>query len=1133
MTAGSVHPGQWRLEHIELVNWGTFHGHHSLDVARQGFLLTGHSGSGKSSLVDAVTAVLTPRGKTRFNAAAADGSSRAGDRSVLSYVRGAWRRAADDDTGEVATTYLRPGATWSGILLRYSDGTLREDGQNNVVTLVKLFHVRRGDMSPADVRDVHLMLPSTITLLELEAFTRNGLDVRGLKRSLPQAHVDAEHSRFAARFSRAPGITGDRAIVLLHKTQSAKNLGSLDDLFRTFMLDEPSTFATADRAVEQFTELSQAHDAVVQASEQIEALMPLVEASKAYDEAGESAAEGRVLSSSLDDFTQSWKLELARSARSVAADGVHRSVEAHRQALASTDQAELRVREAQAVVDSRGGARLDALDAQVREAATRLDFTRSRRTALELGLRHVGVDMPSTFAELIELQRVASTELADAETARATAESCVRTLHGERARVAQRRDAVTAELESLRQSRSNIGKALLDARRVVARATGLPESTLPYAAELLQVRPEFADWTGAIERVLRPLAAVMLVPAAHELVVSAAVDAAHLGAHLRFETVPAVVEPPRRPSSSDSLVYRVEVADGHMRPWLHHELARRFDYLCVESSQQLVETDRGVTRAGQVKRGRRSFEKDDRFRVDDRSHWVLGFDNADKVDHFLELLRNVGNELDRIDGELGAQERSRRAHDDRLRVLRDLESVEWSAIDVDSLAGQHEATVRARAELLSADGNLRTSQHLLQAAMEGLQQAKQSEQTVSEAAAAARAALAMVDEVVSDLEQLTLQEVPPSVAARLESEFHAQRTSRQVTHQTIDVDARKVGQALNRRLQDALSARTSAQLAICDLTGAFVRRWPALAGDLTPDIDDRCGFLQILATLRADRLPDFEKRFFDLLRDQSQQNVGLLAQEIRRAPGQIRHRVDPINTSLRRSAFSPGRFLQIKVEDCRPAVAQDFLRDLNTIATGALAADEDRGDAEARFAVLQQVMRRLGSSEHADIAWRSLCLDTRRHVRFIGLEVDSTHTVLDIYDSGDGRSGGQKQKLVVFCLAAALRYQLTRETDEVPAYGSVIMDEAFDKADATFTRMALDIFREFGFHMILATPLKLLQTLEDYVGGIALVTCHDSNRSHVAPVPFDDVAEAVEADIEPPADDTATNESRALELDLW
>ncbi|WP_425956752.1 ATP-binding protein [Xylanimonas sp. McL0601] len=1126
MTA--VHPGQWRLEHLELVNWGTFHGHHTIDVARKGFLLTGHSGSGKSSLVDAITAVLTPRSKTRFNAAAADGSTRADDRTVLSYVRGAWRRAADGDTGEIATQYLRTGATWSGILLRYANGTTRPDGAPQVVTLVKLFHVKRGATSPGEVHDLHLMLNDQLRLLELEEFARNGLDMRGIKRRWPAADVQPDHSRFAAKFSRALGITGDRAILLLHKTQSAKNLGSLDELFRTFMLDEPSTFAIATRAVEQFTELSQAHDAVVQAREQVNHLTPLAALSQEYDDAGAAAQDAEALSVALDDFTQSWKLELTRQALAGASDLAARMDEAQRLAHTATNEAELRVREAQALVDARGGARLEALDAQLDAATAALTYTRAERDRLERELSSVGIAMPESFEDLAELQRTASAMVAAAESDQQEAEARVRELHQQRARRAERRDVITAELQALRNERSNVGKALIDARRLIVEATGLPRSSLPYAAELVQVRSAHADWTGAIERVLRPFATVLLVPAAHELAVSAAVDAAHLRAHLKLEVVPAVADAPRRPSSEDSLLYRVDVADHPMRAWLNAELGRRFDYLCVETAAELAGADRAVTRAGQVKRAKRSYEKDDRFAVDDRSRWVLGFDNAAKVDFFLDQLRAANDELKGLDSELGTLRRDNLAHQNRLRVLGSAGGIEWPAIDVAARERKVSESTRARAELLSADGDLRQSQHLLTVAESKREEVRAEDGEAGKAAAKASAELAILESSVRELESADIGEVTPSVAALLEAEFYAVRATRQVTHQSIDGDSRKVSQALHLRGREALATRNEAQRKITTLAGDFLRRWPALASDLTDDAEDRQGFLKILGGLRADRLPDFEHRFFDLLREQSQQNIGLLAQEIRRAPSEIRRRVDPINDSLRRSQFGPGRYLQIHVDEARPAVAVEFLRDLNTIASGSLAADEDRADAEARFAVLARVMRQLGSSETADRSWRAQCLDTRRHVRFVGREVDADLTVVDVYDSGEGRSGGQKQKLVVFCLAAALRYQLTRDAEDVPSFGSVVMDEAFDKADATFTRMALDIFREFGFHMILATPLKLLQTLEDYVGGIALVTCRDSKDSQIAPVPFDELTESAQG----AGAEAAEPDQAMLELEL-
>ncbi|WP_349428840.1 SbcC/MukB-like Walker B domain-containing protein [Microbacterium sp. LWS13-1.2] len=152
--------------------------------------------------------------------------------------------------------------------------------------------------------------------------------------------------------------------------------------------------------------------------------------------------------------------------------------------------------------------------------------------------------------------------------------------------------------------------------------------------------------------------------------------------------------------------------------------------------------------------------------------------------------------------------------------------------------------------------------------------------------------------------------------------------------------------------------------------------------------------------------------------------------------------------------------------------------------------------------MLQRVIGRLRSKDRVDIDWRNRVLDTRLHVSFLAREKDVTGRVVRVYDSAEGLSGGQRQKLVIFCLAAALRYQLTEEEDDVPRVGSIVLDEAFDKADIRHTRNAMEVFREFGFHMILATPQKLLQTLEQYVGAITSVSNPDRNASRLANVVF-------------------------------
>ena len=65
-----VRPG-YRLHRLELLNWGTFDGRcEVLRLAGDNTLVTGDIGSGKSTLVDAVTTLLLPANRISYNKAA-------------------------------------------------------------------------------------------------------------------------------------------------------------------------------------------------------------------------------------------------------------------------------------------------------------------------------------------------------------------------------------------------------------------------------------------------------------------------------------------------------------------------------------------------------------------------------------------------------------------------------------------------------------------------------------------------------------------------------------------------------------------------------------------------------------------------------------------------------------------------------------------------------------------------------------------------------------------------------------------------------------------------------------------------------------------------------------------------------
>jgi uncharacterized protein YPO0396 len=83
---GSVGRAGYRLQHLEVFNWGTFDGRiWRLIPGAETALLTGDIGSGKSTLVDALTTLLMPAHKIAYNKAA---GADARERTLRSYVEG-------------------------------------------------------------------------------------------------------------------------------------------------------------------------------------------------------------------------------------------------------------------------------------------------------------------------------------------------------------------------------------------------------------------------------------------------------------------------------------------------------------------------------------------------------------------------------------------------------------------------------------------------------------------------------------------------------------------------------------------------------------------------------------------------------------------------------------------------------------------------------------------------------------------------------------------------------------------------------------------------------------------------------------------------------------------------------------
>ena len=81
---------------------------------------------------------------------------------------------------------------------------------------------------------------------------------------------------------------------------------------------------------------------------------------------------------------------------------------------------------------------------------------------------------------------------------------------------------------------------------LISQKTGIPETDLPFAGELMEVRLEFKEWTGAIERLLHNFGISLPVAERCYFEVAKYINHHHLGTRLVFFRVPSA-KPAIRP----------------------------------------------------------------------------------------------------------------------------------------------------------------------------------------------------------------------------------------------------------------------------------------------------------------------------------------------------------------------------------------------------------------------------------------------------------------------------------------------------------------------------------------------------------------------------------------------------------
>ncbi len=700
-TQNLFEPEQFRMLRLQVYNWGTFSEVHDVPISEEGFLFVGRSGAGKSTLLDAIAALLVPPRWVDFNAAAREAEKTGRDRNLVSYIRGAWAEQKDDASGEIATRYLRPGTTWSALALTYRN-TL-----NRHVVLVQVLWLRGSANGPGDVRRHFMIFERPFELNELEVFGQSNLDVRKLKQSFADVFHRSEFRPYAERFRRLLGIESEMALRLLHKTQSAKNLGDLNTFLRDFMLDKPATFGVADRLVSEFDELNAAHQAVVSARRQVETLVPAREKHQQRESLLNERGGLSELLAGIDSYGGRRRIDLLKEQierLNIQADGLQGEISRKRAAL---DQHKGTLNELERRHRESGGGQIESWQSEKALLEQRREQCLRKRRQAEEACRQLDWAFPSSPQAFAELVGEARQELERWESGSSEIRAKRDLL------VIRKKETETAftqtagEVKALERQPSNIPAHMLDLRQEITTSIGVSESALPFIGELIEVKPDEAQWQGAIERVLHGFALSLLVDERHYSALSNHINSRHLGQRLVYYRTGQVERKQARPVGTESLVLKLNIKACNQSEWLGTQLRRRFDYACVDSIQSFRRADRALTREGQVKHSKTRHEKDDRRDVGDRRYWVLGFDNREKLALYRKQAQELADKISDLDERIKALTDQEGARAKRAIHCQTLVNLQWQEVDVAPLLTGIDKLVRRIRDALEGNTELK------------------------------------------------------------------------------------------------------------------------------------------------------------------------------------------------------------------------------------------------------------------------------------------------------------------------------------------------------------------------------------------------------------------------------------------
>ena len=1086
----------FKLDYMEVWNWGTFndkvyrmtpHGNNSL--------LTGANASGKSTLIDALLALLVPLQHKRFYNQSS-GAEKKGNRTDITYFFGNYGQQQEGESGATSLK-LRDKSARSVLLATFNNS----DGR-----VVTLFQVRY--YSGEELRTVYGMAHKHLTISQNFAT----FDSNGVWRKRMEKELNTGSSKRIVEFFNGPkayeekmllvfGMRSDKALTLFNQIVGVKVLNDLDSFIRDNMLEERDAEEKYKELRENFQNLMDAKTSIEKTKEQIRQLESIDRLAEDVLLIEKSIKELQ----SEKDIVSYWfavrtvklcqeHLERCKSELRQLDDTI-KANNAEKGRLDET-KSNLEV----AINSDSVGQQIKDIEKEIQNLKERFEERKEKEEKYNTLIHKLelpqGVDS-STFQSnkaTAQKQKVALQELLDNELAERK-----RHLQNEKEDIEANIKSHVNTIKYLSEHNNNISGRVAEIRDEIIQHIGATADEIPFIGELIRLKDDEREWESAIERILHNFALRLIVPEKYYRKVNEYVNNHNLRGRIvyqRYNYDAALREFVNRHAQDNSLLNKIEFKpNAQYIDWIEDRLYSEFNYTCVDTLEDFNHiNEKAVTKEGLIKAKGGKHEKDDRPEISRREHYVLGWDNREKIAAIKKEYDNLCRQVTAKNKKIKELDNKRKETEERKETFsRLLDFEKFDDIDWQSYSIRINEKKEEKKQLESTNDRVKTLQEQLEKVKLRIKDIETQNQNISrkqgmldkdkkdteERCSKNSNALALMDSVDVDEFENNHSEL---LLVGLE-DIEARHKSLQ---NDIDDKIRKKQAEKSKKEDEAKSKIIKFKNPTEEITTKF-RDWRSDVNSLPDSVEFISEYQNLLKKLNEEALPSFEKRFNKYLHETVINNIYTFRQFFKDWESLINKTINQLNSYLRDINFNvyPETYIQLESSKKRNININEFVQMLEKAIPNMREINSTIDGQRLHFEQhVLPLMQRL-----QDEKWRKEVMDVRARFSYKAVEhYKADDQKRNTYESMGQLSGGEKAQLTYTILGSAIAYQfgLTKHGCD-SSFRFIAIDEAFRAQDEDKARYLISLCKQLHLQLLVVTPSDNIHIVENDISYVHYV----------------------------------------------